>query len=158
MSTQDSFIREQSADWNSGRSVVWLARLLWEQEVGGSNPLAPTISSSFMLPCTFSHQQSLANLNDYHIPTLSIESLCTYTSCGFYDRHSLPDYYAPAFSIESYCICTIADRWRWYYAAHLAVCAYVPVRTQDWLDIYPDGFRRTEGEPMKGKDGCCRIS
>ena len=25
----------------SGRGAVWLARLLWEQEVGGSNPLAP---------------------------------------------------------------------------------------------------------------------
>ena len=28
----------------SGRSAAWLARLPWEQEVGGSNPLAPTIS------------------------------------------------------------------------------------------------------------------
>jgi hypothetical protein len=27
----------------SGCSVAWLARLLWEQEVGGSNPLTPTI-------------------------------------------------------------------------------------------------------------------
>ena len=27
----------------TGRSAVWLARLPWEQEVGGSNPLAPTI-------------------------------------------------------------------------------------------------------------------
>ena len=29
----------------SGRSAAWLARLPWEQEVGGSNPLAPTIRS-----------------------------------------------------------------------------------------------------------------
>ena len=31
----------------SGRSAAWLARLPWEQEVGGSNPLAPTICSNF---------------------------------------------------------------------------------------------------------------
>ena len=28
---------------NSGCSVARLARLLWEQEVGGSNPLTPTL-------------------------------------------------------------------------------------------------------------------
>ncbi len=27
----------------SGSSAVWLAHLLWEQRVGGSNPLFPTI-------------------------------------------------------------------------------------------------------------------
>jgi hypothetical protein len=30
----------------SGRSAAWLARLLWEQEVGGSNPPVPTIIRS----------------------------------------------------------------------------------------------------------------
>jgi hypothetical protein len=28
----------------SGRSAAWLARLVRDQEVGGSNPLAPTIT------------------------------------------------------------------------------------------------------------------
>jgi hypothetical protein len=28
----------------SGRSAAWLARLVRDQEVGGSNPLAPTIA------------------------------------------------------------------------------------------------------------------
>jgi hypothetical protein len=37
----------------SGRSAAWLARLVRDQEVGGSNPLAPTIflSSSQYLTC-----------------------------------------------------------------------------------------------------------
>ena len=34
----------------SGRSAAWLARLLREQEAGGSNPLAPTISN-LPVPC-----------------------------------------------------------------------------------------------------------
>ena len=28
---------------STGRGAVWLACLLWEQEVGGSNPLAPNV-------------------------------------------------------------------------------------------------------------------
>ena len=31
----------------SGCSAVWLARLLWEQKVGGSNPPIPTILSIY---------------------------------------------------------------------------------------------------------------
>ncbi len=31
----------------SGNSAVWLAHLLWEQRVGGSNPSCPTILSGF---------------------------------------------------------------------------------------------------------------
>jgi hypothetical protein len=33
----------------SGRSAAWLARLVRDQEVGGSNPLAPTTSKPFTL-------------------------------------------------------------------------------------------------------------
>ena len=33
---------------NSGCSVARLARLLWEQEVGGSNPLTPTRQKSLL--------------------------------------------------------------------------------------------------------------
>jgi hypothetical protein len=33
----------------SGRGAAWLARLLWEQEVGGSNPPVPTSSIDFLI-------------------------------------------------------------------------------------------------------------
>jgi hypothetical protein len=32
----------------SGRSAAWLARLVRDQEVGGSNPLAPTIFFKYL--------------------------------------------------------------------------------------------------------------
>ena len=35
-----------SGSWNiiTGCSVVWLARLIWDQEVAGSNPVTPILS------------------------------------------------------------------------------------------------------------------
>ncbi len=33
----------------SGRSAVWLAHLVWDQGVEGSNPFAPTILLDFMV-------------------------------------------------------------------------------------------------------------
>ena len=39
----DLYLLSQST---SGRGAVWLAHLLWEQGVGGSNPLAPTFLSA----------------------------------------------------------------------------------------------------------------
>ena len=33
--------------WKSGVSAVWLAHLLWEQRVGGSNPSRPTSFTPF---------------------------------------------------------------------------------------------------------------
>ena len=35
----------------SGRSAAWSARLLWEQEAGGSNPPVPIFSSDFCSDC-----------------------------------------------------------------------------------------------------------
>ena len=32
----------------SGCSVAWLARLIWDQEVAGSNPVTPTFSHTMM--------------------------------------------------------------------------------------------------------------
>ncbi len=37
-----SFGRQFKKNKKSGRGAAWLAHLLWEQGVGGSNPLAPT--------------------------------------------------------------------------------------------------------------------
>jgi hypothetical protein len=39
-----------SSAHTSGRGAAWLARLLWEQEVGGSNPPAPTRAATGMTP------------------------------------------------------------------------------------------------------------
>jgi hypothetical protein len=36
-----------------GRSAAWLARLLWEQEVPGSNPGVPTSTQSLRRPSAF---------------------------------------------------------------------------------------------------------
>ncbi len=49
------------ANTTTGRSAVWLARLPWEQEVGGSNPLAPTISIGIIAIFLLS---DLSNYND----------------------------------------------------------------------------------------------
>ncbi len=59
---------------NSGCSVARLARLLWEQEVGGSNPLTPTrqkplltdIKPFFIEGLLFCHIGS-GNVTDIHI-------------------------------------------------------------------------------------------
>ena len=56
----------------SGRSAAWLARLLREQEVGGSNPLAPTRRGKgdpilwggpFFLMAAFQGQKSLTKVD-----------------------------------------------------------------------------------------------
>ena len=39
-----SFLRVRFFSVESGSSAAWLARLPWEQEVGSSNLLSPTIS------------------------------------------------------------------------------------------------------------------
>jgi hypothetical protein len=44
----------------SGRSAAWLARLVRDQEVGGSNPLAPTtLFMSNDLQCVAEHKIAL---------------------------------------------------------------------------------------------------
>ena len=46
--SSESNRKKISRDSISGRSAAWLARLLWEQEVEGSNPFAPTCYSLFL--------------------------------------------------------------------------------------------------------------
>ncbi len=42
---------------SSGRSAAWLARLVRDQEAGGSNPLAPTISPvPLVIPTLIGHR------------------------------------------------------------------------------------------------------
>ncbi len=36
----------------SGRSAVWLAHLVWDQGVEGSNPFAPTMRASYRVVIT----------------------------------------------------------------------------------------------------------
>jgi hypothetical protein len=47
----------------SGCGAVWLARLLWEQEVGGSNPLTPTISLTAGLDLKLDYHESAFEFN-----------------------------------------------------------------------------------------------
>ena len=53
---------------NAGRSAAWLARLPWEQEVGGSNPLAPTISSA--VPLSFPALRSPESVTAWRVNLL----------------------------------------------------------------------------------------
>ena len=46
------------ANFVSGRSVVWLARLLWEQEAESSNLSVPTIPSHSLHDRSGSHRKS----------------------------------------------------------------------------------------------------
>ena len=39
-------VLSMAKDPTPGRSSAWLERLLWEQEAGGSNPLAPIFVTS----------------------------------------------------------------------------------------------------------------
>ena len=34
----------------SGCSVVWLTRLVWDQEIAGSNPVIPTAAQAALMP------------------------------------------------------------------------------------------------------------
>ena len=45
---------------SSGRSAAWLARLVRDQEAGGSNPLAPTISFNHLDQLEVEHLERLA--------------------------------------------------------------------------------------------------
>lgn len=39
-----------NAQQTSGCSVVWLTRLVWDQETAGSNPVIPTTAKAVFMP------------------------------------------------------------------------------------------------------------
>src|ERR1700737_313827 len=64
----------------TGRSAVWLARLAWDQEVSGSNPLAPNQGTE--------RQWDRGRNEEYTVPL----SLCPSVPCPGYVRLPAEEY------------------------------------------------------------------
>src|SRR5271154_6651037 len=107
-----------SLDWilprntRSGRSAAWLARLVRDQEVEGSNPFAPT---TFLpsLSCTYAiATQTCSTESVAHVAQLTSaggSDACDFDACG----SSKP---SPTFSAHSFRYFTSSRSWRPYRA------------------------------------------
>ena len=42
-------MRDKKENWTTGCGSAWLERLVWDQEVAGSNPVTPTINTIFSM-------------------------------------------------------------------------------------------------------------
>ena len=77
----------------SGRSAVRLARLVWDQEVGGSNPPAPTISSFRESPVFWGQSVCLRGISEQASASYSQEGQTLVSSQQY--RHfaeGIPDF------------------------------------------------------------------
>ena len=73
----------------SGRGAVWLARLLWEQEVAGSNPAAPTIRQRTTAK-DGERQRTTANGNDERQRLTTVHDSKQRPASAMAGRRSLP--------------------------------------------------------------------
>ena len=69
--SSESNRKKISRDSISGRSAAWLARLLWEQEVGSSNLPAPTLLFRRQQPAEAAISTNRDSCTYVHVPISS---------------------------------------------------------------------------------------